>query len=447
MAARNKEGLAASMLHVGERCLAQLWQKFDSTYFPLQLLIYVFLFPLLELAFVFRVRRFLRVRSAQRQPHHTADTAEVERFWTRILTEEDGRTADAILRGWFLGEGPIGEGNMEELVAWTLYAKPPHALAGARRAKVARVLARLLQRTSPFAPYPAGRNPRRVCMLHTLEPLDACWKPLLFYLAVQTVRELAWAVLRRRGFELRAEGALQYWCHPGRSQRGADAAPAPPIVVLHGVGGLTPYLPLLLQLRAVRPSSPLLVPFLPHCSLLTPAFDPPPPLDTTALVRSLAAVVERHGGGGGGGGGRAIFFAHSLGTALLASVIKEFPRLVGGALFVDPICFLLYKHDVVHNFLYHCPAPLRHGPRQALHVGYWFRLALHYLLRCEPTIQSAFRREFWWGRHWLHPADVPCAAYVSLSGRDAIVPSHEVRSYLRQRAEAARADDAARWRR
>ena len=71
-------------------------------------------------------------------------------------------------------------------------------------------------------------------------------------------------------------------------------------------------------------------------------------------------------------------------------------------------CFLLYRRDVVYNFLYRKPKPLRHSRSwrrngHARHIGYWFRLALHYILTKEPTIQSCFRREFWWGRHWLHP--------------------------------------------
>ena len=33
------------------------------------------------------------------------------------------------------------------------------------------------------------------------------------------------------------------------------------------------------------------------------------------------------------------------------------------------------------------------------------------------TIQSAFRREFWWGRHWLHPHHLgACPTHVALSG-------------------------------
>jgi len=96
---------------------------------------------------------------------------------------------------------------------------------------------------------------------------------------------------------------------------------------------------------------------------------------------------------------RAAFLGHSLGTALLASLVKASPRLVAASLLADPICFLLYQRDVVHNFLYRTPKPIKHllkAKKGAHHIGYWFRLVLHYVLRQDPTIQSCFRREFWW---------------------------------------------------
>ena len=111
-------------------------------------------------------------------------------------------------------------------------------------------------------------------------------------------------------------------------------------------------------------------------------------------------------------------------------MVREHPSLVASATFVDPICFLIYRHHVVYNFLYRSRSRSATGPFRRRHFGYWFRLALHYMLKQEPTIQSCFRREFWWGRHWLHPHMLPCAAHVVLSGRDAIVPSHQVHAYL-----------------
>ena len=57
-------------------------------------------------------------------------------------------------------------------------------------------------------------------------------------------------------------------------------------------------------------------------------------------------------------------------------------------------------------------------------------LILHFLLTRDPTMQSCFRREFWWSRHWLHPSDLCCPAHVVLSGNDCLVPAHDVHEYL-----------------
>ena len=447
--------LKAASLHT---VLATFWRAFDLAY-PLNILVYICFFPVLELLFYFRVGRYLKVRTKQKLAHSAADTAEVQRFWSRAIAEESPTNIDILLRGWFLGDGPLLAGNLLELIGWTLYAMPLAELSITQRDGAERVLARLMQRMAPVASFPPGYNSKRVCMLHTLEPLEPdAYKPLAFYLITRTARELAWALLRRRGYELRTHGVLSYWFHPG-SAASPPASPAsvavelhattsatsttplsPPLVVLHGVGGLVPYVPLLLALRRARPHNAQFVPLLPHCALLTPPYDPPPPLDTNRLVSGLAAALRAHAHhhhGGAASAAKAIFVGHSLGTAILASVAKSYPQLIGAAMLIDPICFLLYKRDVVYNFLYNCPAPLRHGPKQAFHIGYWFRLLLHYLLKREPTIQSAFRREFWWGRHWLHPEHLQCPSYVSLSGRDAIVPSHEVHSYLQERAAAS----------
>ena len=70
---------------------------------------------------------------------------------------------------------------------------------------------------------------------------------------------------------------------------------------------------------------------------------------------------------------------------------------------------------------------------QAVHAGYWMRLALHYILTLDPTIQSCFRREFCWGRHWLHPTDLRrVRTHVVLSGRDAQQNELIVKKYLRK---------------
>ena len=157
-----------------------------------------------------------------------------------------------------------------------------------------------------------GMSKRR-CMRPSVEPLEACWKPLLLYMAAETLRQLAWGLLRWNGFILCTEGSLTYWYHPGAHGSGSSRSPpspaqskpssvprplplpaSRPVVFVHGLGGLYGYVPLLLRLRARRPMSAQIVPILHHCSLFMPPYAPPPPVDTAALIDGLIAAVRAH---------------------------------------------------------------------------------------------------------------------------------------------------------
>ena len=48
--------------------------------------------------------------------------------------------------------------------------------------------------------------------------------------------------------------------------------------------------------------------------------------------------------------GKAKFIAHSLGTSVLANVVRKYPDIVASTIFIDPVSFLLYEKDVTYNF-------------------------------------------------------------------------------------------------
>ena len=394
------------------------WELYDRAT-GLNLLLYVALCPLLEVLFFFRVRRYMKLRCRALLDHDERDTAEVLRFW-KIICDEGG-SVEATLRAWFPNASVLYTQHLEELVSWTLYNESANCstLHGERRRVVARVTAQCqaAMRDVDLVDGPPAESP--LGMLHTLEPLASAWKPLGFYLLVHNFGALAHVVLRYSGFELRTCDDLDYYYHPGAGS--ARAPRSSPLVVLHGVGGFPPLVFLFLWLRMSKPDTPLIVPLVKHCAMLAPPFNPPPLASNAALVRAIAAMVCRHAVDPTAP--RAAFMGHSLGTALLASVMKAHPALVSAACFVDPICFLLHKSDVLYNFLYR-------NPLHELARGRLMPLFLHFLLTRDPTMQSCFRREFWWSRHWLHPSDITCPTSVLLGGRDSIVPAHDIKAYL-----------------
>jgi hypothetical protein len=315
----------------------RLWDGFDRLNLLVRWLIYLPLFPLVEVLHAHRIRRFLRRRGAQRLKHTADDEDEVMRFWEMVNAKDTDRfgadaTVSSLLKAWFIGEGELRRGNVEELVAWILFARPAAELEAARQRVVERVMRQL--EASAGRAVPEGYEPRLTCLTHTLHPLAPCWKPLLVYLFLDLVRAAAGAVLRRRGFVLRSEGtALQYWHRPPFEPSPPSAAAPLPVVLLHGVGGLAFYTPLLLKLARARPAAHLFAPVLPHCSMLVPPYEPPPPVHAPDLTDAVARMVRRHAAGGAAPPSAA-FFGHSLGTGFVASLTKTHPEVVATAVLV-----------------------------------------------------------------------------------------------------------------
>ena len=293
-----------------------VWAWFSALW-PFNLVVYAILWPLLEFFFFAHSRAVLCERSSA--SHATwrgaADTAEVLRFWWLLLHEMDAGPLESLLQGWFQGEGRLGRQNAADLLSWMLHHKPLDESTGQERALVEQCLDDLDAKLAQ--PLPPGRGAALQPMLHTFGPLPACHKPLCFYLALQTVHHLTLKLLRLAGFRLRRVGELRYMAREARVGR---ITTAPPLVFLHGVGGLAPYLPFLYQLRTGW-DGPLLMPLFPDAAISTPPSPGPRALPVAMLVSALKQMVERHSHALPHDA-RAAFCAHSLGTGYLAALMK-----------------------------------------------------------------------------------------------------------------------------
>ena len=110
--------------------MQRAWSAYDGLPVALKLLIYLFLWPFIELCFVFRVRRYLALRGAQAVEHTVADEEEVARFWRTVIDEgEPGRGGvSALIHDWFVGEGELHADNLLDLICWICYNAPPEVL-------------------------------------------------------------------------------------------------------------------------------------------------------------------------------------------------------------------------------------------------------------------------------------------------------------------------------
>lgn len=189
----------------------------------------------------------------------------------------------------------------------------------------------------------------------------------------------------------------------------ADRASELPIVFCHGLGiGNLLYITFIQELVRRAPSRRVLLVELPHISMRPVEVQASPKELVTCILDMLAA----HNCMGG-----VHFVGHSFGSVVLAWVVRQAPSVCCLLTFMDPVCFLLCKHDVAYNFLYADDK----NPEQAM---------MHWFVARELYIAHTLSRRFWWHDNILFPEQLPCPTAVVLSGADFIVPSHAVRQHL-----------------
>lgn len=339
--------------------------------------LYLLSAPVAEVYFYYMVRRFIdRQRGSRHATFHAlTDPATATRFWEMQL-KESPEGLHAMLRGWFLPSDPdlqLCRENVAEFFAWNLHNV---ALANADAWQLATVDAMVEKVQVVTGPFPPGREPRLRCLCYTLEPWSACQKPLIAYLAIGFGRRALGLLLRWHGFDLCHAGRMPYWARPARAPLQRPTPPEPtPIVVLHGVLGLLPYVMLLRQLADDHDGA-VLAPVFPHCAVqlehLCGAL--PPPHDSTELVASIRSMVTRYTPHGRPV--KAAFAAHSLGSSILATICRQAPELPAALAFIDPICFLLPDGRVLRNYLYE---PVTFG------LSTWFHWLQRYIIADEPV--------------------------------------------------------------
>ena len=271
----------------------------------------------------------------------------------------------------------------------------------------------------------------------TLEPLDGSYFPLCLYAATRVLNNGYRCLLLWRGFRRERAGDLHYFvkeppASPAAEKRklveagGGDGACT---IFLHGIGlGLVGYFTAVSKLlglqRRGQAGAVVLVEnpqVCLHCS--------PRPLPIPAAVDALRAIVDRHGTpqrARPGGEKGAVFIAHSFGTCMLSWVVHELPGRCLGAVFIDPVCFLLHLKTVCYNFVYKRIFP-KYGPMA--------------ILRSDLFINYAIRRQFWWMHNACFAEELPCPTIVVLAEKDEVGPVAAVEKYLRRVPTGCTADD------
>ncbi|CAE8612361.1 unnamed protein product [Polarella glacialis] len=317
-----------------------------------------------------------------------------------------------------------------EWISWGLFDRPTPELSISEQQELGgyvNQLAQLAQLELPNAGHEAVQLP---CMKATWQPFASTEQvvhlPLLVYSAVALGDLVASLWLRWHGFQLRTtsadSGRLRYWersapeatvapvinHHPvtktiitDDTPDAASASQEPlPAVFFHGMGiGLLPYcmhfLPDLLRLQEQRELGTLLLVRQPFISMdiLEASRNSHPTAEK--LVTAVEEMLVPSASASASAAGRqpsALFIGHSFGTFHVAHMCRLRPKCVAGAVFLDPMCFMLHLGTTTEASVY---APLRSETSLSRRM-----------LRGELLTNITLRRRFCWHQNCLWLEDL-----------------------------------------
>ena len=283
----------------------------------------------------------------------TSSTNSVEdlmRDWhdnTTVVTPEARKMAlkKASISGWFLGAplSTIRRGNLEQWVCWAFFLKHRRDItpASSEMQEVTHLVNEIIDWAGLSSTIEPGFNAQVSCIRLDFDPIPSSYRPFIYYVVTYGCVGIATEIIMRHwfGFVKHTSGCLTYWHRPGDGGHNDDDKP---IVFCHGLGiGVLSYATVVAELLAnprQRQVSLFMVE-LPHIAMR--------PVEAQASPRELVVCIEdllhvhRYE--------QAHFVGHSFGTLVLTWVAKHKLSMVSRFTFLDPVCFLLCKHDVAYN--------------------------------------------------------------------------------------------------
>jgi hypothetical protein len=173
---------------------------------------------------------------------------------------------------------------------------------------------------------------------------DHAWfivRPMIFYIAIRLADKVGNFAYKSLGFKLGRIGNMGLIIH---HRKGTSRLP--PIVLFHGLGiGLCTYVPFVTgMIKRFQDRDIILF----EMTSVTMRMDdryilPKEFADYVAL--SLSRIVDR----------KCIFIGHSIGTASIRWIDMFHPEMIHSRIFIDPICFHLWSHDIAYNACYRWP--------------------------------------------------------------------------------------------
>ncbi|KAF2807470.1 uncharacterized protein BDZ99DRAFT_392753 [Mytilinidion resinicola] len=285
------------------------------------------------------------------------------------------------------------------------------------------------------------------CLRLTLDKVDALHRSLIWYMCIFMVDIITHAIMFFCHFQFHRSSLvhcvsifpprpqtfiasrrspakdLTYWYRPHTSRKES------PILFLHGIGvGLYPYVRFLNELNQGRGDEDgkigiLAVEILPVSSRITPAI-----LGKEGMCQRLRAILRHHGVE------KFVLVSHSYGSVIAAYLLKT-PGLASqivSVILVDPVSILLHQPDVAYNFTF----------RKPKFANEWL---IWYFGSKDMGVAYTLSRQFFWFESILWKEDLmERHTTVFLSGKDLIVNTPQVRTYLQGVGEQQNGRNASR---
>ena len=188
-----------------------------------------------------------------------------------------------------------------------------------------------------------------------------------------------------------------------------------PIIFFHGIGGVFSYLKLLGGLTLF--GCPVVIVEMPYVSLhVAPNV---PSIDEH--VGAVEQIMDENGFDG------AIIVGHSFGTTVMSWLVQAIPKRIAGAVFLDPVVFMLHLRDISFNWMYGSVTNVGH---ESANRGVE---DIFGIVKTELFAANAVQRHFNWARNilWAHELqEREVETLILVSGGDKVVPSLEVARHI-----------------
>ena len=214
------------------------------------------------------------------------------------------------------------------------------------------------------------------------------------------------------GYQHKTAGKLKYWINTNSSSKKRL-----PILFFHGIGGVFSYLKLLKGLNVF--GCPIVIVEMPYVSLHVAPHVP----TISEHVVAVEQILDDNGFDG------AIIVGHSFGTTVMSWLVQSVPSRIAGAVFLDPVVFMLHLRDISFNWMYGSCNNVGH---EVSNLGVE---DIFGIVKTELFAANAVQRHFFWARNilWAHELqDKQVESLVLLSGSDKVVPSLEVERHIQE---------------